>query len=419
MNRQHFQQALDTYFGFRQKLLNYRSVSDSIQEAGASVRDVLRALQMLYGTVSVRLIFYQYQKKELGIWITDTQDIVTYKGLTGGDRVKEKLEHWELELKSALKLRQLGENRAPRLRSLELEAEVIQNPRPIKEIIKDLSTTLFPPDITDHIEGVKNLVIFPTGNIGTLPLSLLNISEQSILDQCTLTIAPDVFDLIQSAQLASEHPHLRPYSFQRPLIIGNPQYPEEEYYFPNLPGAEQETQNLYKRLGKGTLLLGKEAKKSAFLKDAEEADLLYFATHGIASPKNPLDDSFLVFTPDSQQEGSRLASAKWTAREIQHSSLKARLAILSACQTGLGKSHDAGTIGLSRAFRFAGVDNVIMSLWNVSDEATAELMQILFDELLNDEPSTPAYALRKAQLALRERWDSPAYWASFASFGIP
>jgi CHAT domain-containing protein len=108
---------------------------------------------------------------------------------------------------------------------------------------------------------------------------------------------------------------------------------------------------------------------------------------------------------------------KWTAKEIQGLDLKAQIAILSACQTGLGKVHDAGIIGLARAFQLAGTPRVVMSLWNVSDEATRKLMVFLVSYLKNG--VVPAEALRRAMVAYKKQEPDPAKWASFILFGTP
>jgi CHAT domain-containing protein len=106
----------------------------------------------------------------------------------------------------------------------------------------------------------------------------------------------------------------------------------------------------------------------------------------------------------------------WTAREIQQTRLSARLAVLSACQTGLGKAHDAGIIGLARAFQLAGVPRVVMSLWSVYDDATAELMQAFARHL---RAHAPAEALRQAMLEVKRHRPDPTEWASFVIFGTP
>ncbi|HNC46891.1 MAG TPA: CHAT domain-containing protein, partial [Acidobacteriota bacterium] len=73
-----------------------------------------------------------------------------------------------------------------------------------------------------------------------------------------------------------------------------------------------------------------------------------------------------------------------------------------------------GLVGLTRGFMYAGSPRIIVSLWSVSDQATAELMERLYEGLLK-QGKTPAAALRQAQLAImkEKRWRSPFYWAAF------
>jgi CHAT domain-containing protein len=92
--------------------------------------------------------------------------------------------------------------------------------------------------------------------------------------------------------------------------------------------------------------------------------------------------------------------------------LRARLVILSACETGLGRlAGGDGIVGLHRAFLAAGAAAVASSLWRVSDLATALLMKHLFRALRRG--LEPADALRAAQQELRRRFPHPAYWAGF------
>jgi CHAT domain-containing protein len=179
---------------------------------------------------------------------------------------------------------------------------------------------------------------------------------------------------------------------------------------PPLPGAEAEAQQVALML-KVSPLLGKEATKAAVLRKVAAADGLYFATHGVADGREPLSGGFLLLSaPD-------FAAGWWTAREIQACRLRAKLVVLSACQTGLGQVHDAGIIGLARAFQLAGVPRVVMSLWSVNDAATNELMQSFMRHLLGAEANTPAEALRLAMLETKRRQPDPAKWASFMVFG--
>src|SRR4029077_2980440 len=76
------------------------------------------------------------------------------------------------------------------------------------------------------------------------------------------------------------------------------------------------------------------------------------------------------------------------------------LTVLSACQTGLGVRADGQCVqGLTTAFHVAGCKNVIASLWNVPDEATAALMAVFYARLIR-EKKPPLEALREAQLTL-------------------
>jgi CHAT domain-containing protein len=96
--------------------------------------------------------------------------------------------------------------------------------------------------------------------------------------------------------------------------------------------------------------------------------------------------------------------------------LRASLAVLSACQTGLGAAHEGGVIGLSRAFQVAGVPSVVMSLWSVDDAATAFLMGHFTREL---GAVPPDLALHRAMKKTRERFPQPDQWGAFVHFGWP
>jgi hypothetical protein len=91
------------------------------------------------------------------------------------------------------------------------------------------------------------------------------------------------------------------------------------------------------------------------------------------------------------------------------------LVVLSACETGLGKDvRGEGLVGLTRGFMYAGATSVVASLWQVQDEATAELMRQFYIEMLEN-GLTPGEALRAAQNTIRKnpKWSAPHYWAGF------
>jgi CHAT domain-containing protein len=102
-----------------------------------------------------------------------------------------------------------------------------------------------------------------------------------------------------------------------------------------------------------------------------------------------------------------------TADEISRLNLtKTKLVVLSACETGLGDvKNSEGVFGLQRAFKLAGVESLIMSLWKVPDEATAELMTTFYDEWLAGKNKQDAF--KTAQQKVRGIYKSPYYWAAF------
>jgi CHAT domain-containing protein len=93
--------------------------------------------------------------------------------------------------------------------------------------------------------------------------------------------------------------------------------------------------------------------------------------------------------------------------------LNTQLVVLSACETGLGdiKGRE-GVFGLQRAFRLAGANYLLLSLWRIKDEETSEYMQLFYSELLKQNNITKAYT--SAQSSLRKKYpNSPMKWAGF------
>ena len=87
------------------------------------------------------------------------------------------------------------------------------------------------------------------------------------------------------------------------------------------------------------------------------------------------------------------------------------LVVLSACETGIGARDFDGIFGLQRAFKMAGVQTIIMSLWKVDDEATSLMMITFYKELLRTGSKHDAFVY--AQKIVKEKYDDPYFWASF------
>lgn len=102
-----------------------------------------------------------------------------------------------------------------------------------------------------------------------------------------------------------------------------------------------------------------------------------------------------------------------TAYEVSNLNLSAtELVVLSACETGRGDINNTeGVMGLQRAFKIAGCKQMILSLWKVPDEQTAELMTLFYAAYAKGIAIPVAF--RQAQLTMSKRYDNPYYWAAF------
>jgi CHAT domain-containing protein len=178
-----------------------------------------------------------------------------------------------------------------------------------------------------------------------------------------------------------------------------------------LEGAQLETKILSNAYG-FELFNGKEASKQNFLASVKQANLIHLASHAMLDEVDPMR-SFIVFDNlDSLSKDEQ----RLYAYELYGLNLNADLAVLSACNTGMGKQKKFnGVVSLAKAFQFAGVNSTVMSLWPVQDESTAEIMQLFYGFL--DDGLTKSEALRQAKLAYLESADDihklPFYWAPF------
>ena len=144
--------------------------------------------------------------------------------------------------------------------------------------------------------------------------------------------------------------------------------------------------------------------------------IVHFATHGVLNTRRPELSGIVLSLLDSQ---GRPQDGFLRLNEIYGMRLSARLVVLSACQTALGREmRGEGLIGLTRGFMYAGAKAVVASLWQVDDESTAELMKRFYRGMLK-ENRQPADALRNAQLQMSrtKRWSAPFYWAGFVLQG--
>ena len=217
-----------------------------------------------------------------------------------------------------------------------------------------------------------------------------------------------------------------------------------------LQGTKIEVETIGKSMQKNgwstSLLENDSATEDNLIKFENQAakGILHIATHGFAFPNikelPPNSDSsisnnnFCYYTNPLQRCGLILAGANWTwmgrddlknknpeaedgiltAAQVALLNLrKTKLVVLSACETGLGKIEGSeGVIGLTRAFKLAGVEQLIVSLWEVPDKETMELMTIFYEDLSRTQNAIISF--EKAQKIMSLKYPTrPDMWAGF------
>jgi CHAT domain-containing protein len=186
-----------------------------------------------------------------------------------------------------------------------------------------------------------------------------------------------------------------------------------------LPGSLREAQAIMTVIppDESTIVVGFDANRARVMSDEfRYYRILHFATHGLLDSEHPEMSGLILSLVD---ERGRPQNGYLRLRDIYSLNLPADLVVLSACETGLGRSvQGEGLIGVTRGFIYAGSKSVVASLWKVDDEATAELMKHFYGAMVRD-GLPPAAALKVAKQAVRaqERWRSPYFWAAFVLQG--
>ena len=220
-----------------------------------------------------------------------------------------------------------------------------------------------------------------------------------------------------------------------------------------LPGTKKEAESIYSLLNSNnitsTLYTASKANEESFKSlSGKHRNILHIGTHGfywedstarkqdyfsqriqlqmlgdnqLQKPSiDPLTRCGLLFAgsnialsghsndlPEGVQDGIL------TAKEISLMDLRdADLVVLSACETAKGDITSEGIFGLQRAFKMAGVQTIIMSLWKVNDQATQMLMTEFYTNWITKNQSKRE-AFKNAQNTVRAKFEEPEYWAGF------
>ena len=211
------------------------------------------------------------------------------------------------------------------------------------------------------------------------------------------------------------------------FAIGNPDFKslfsqdserlQEFSSIPQLLNSEIEVKKVNEILSgvNREIYIGEEATELQFREEAADYRVIHLATHFFFNDRLPLYSKIALTKHKQETEDGFL-----NTYEIFNINLNAELVVLSACNSGLGKlSRGEGLLGISRSFFYAGVPSLLLSLWNVDDEATSEIMVGFYKYLKEGNSKNKSLQLAKLDLLKSEQKDhtDPFYWAPFILIG--
>jgi CHAT domain-containing protein len=264
--------------------------------------------------------------------------------------------------------------------------------------------------------GIKDIVIIPSGRLGTIPFEALPLNESKSTEVFSTEFWVNRYSIGYefSATLLAQKSKRQGNTNASIFLCAPIKFPKAN--LADLPGTEIEVNTIAGLFGSNAQLRKSGEATETFVKQLklDQFKYLHFATHGIVDEQSP--ELSRIFLKESDTDDGNLFSG-----EIFNLSLNADLVALSACQTGLGKiSKGEGVIGLSRALVYAGARNIMVSYWSVSDESTSQMMTRFYQNVLQS--STPSYRKTLQQVKIKmiqeKKYGAPFYWAPFVLIGF-
>lgn len=258
--------------------------------------------------------------------------------------------------------------------------------------------------VESHIPPDGRLLLVPYGALHTLPFHALYNGQSYLIERCEIAYLPSAsMLLLQEARHAASKAESG--RSGRALVLGNSDGGR-------LPYTLQEAQRVAALLKSSCYLEGQATIEKLSSSEGGHA-IIHLAAHGKNRADAP-DFSYL-----------QLADGQLNTVDVFNLDLPAELVTLSGCETGLVTIGGGDELlGLSRGFLYAGARSLLISLWLVEDASTAQLMEGVYQGIL--EGQSRAGALRSAQrallLAAREGsrppgWAHPYFWAPFRLLG--
>ncbi len=326
----------------------------------------------------------------------------------------------------------------------------------LKYNVRDIySYNVFWKKIADKLEGINKVYLSPDGIYNKLNPNAFyhNETKKFLINASDIVLLTSTKDLFDNKSQEIQNNEV--------VLVGNPDYNENQsismpdalasskeirnfsgFPFKSLPGTEIEVQSISNRFEESgwdyQKYLYDDATEES-IKNVNHPRILHIASHGYflgdegfafnvanVTKHNPLFKSGLILSNANQSiknfiDGKEVDTNRedgiLTAYEAMNLNLGGTdLVVLSACETGLGEIRNGeGVYGLQRAFKVAGADNLIISLFKVQDQETQVLMTAFYDNYLKTGNIRESF--RNAQITLQEKYNDPLVWGAFILIG--
>ncbi len=280
--------------------------------------------------------------------------------------------------------------------------------------------------IKKQIDG-KKLIFVPDDQLSYIPFDALisQYPDVSLMDfrKPAYLIKDHAISYSYSATILFDREHQNR-TASKSVLAFNPDYSTSEKNFSHpelwkhlspLAGANTEVSNI-SQLFHTDIYSGSNASETNFKLNAPDYDILHLAMHTIINDNAPMY-SRLIFNASNKKSND---DNFLNTQEIYNLKLNARLAVLSACNTGTGKlQRGEGVMSMARGFLYAGCPSTLMTLWEIDDKSSADMIKDFYYFLKkgNDKDE----ALRLAKLKHLDEADPllahPYYWQSYVLVG--
>jgi CHAT domain-containing protein len=276
----------------------------------------------------------------------------------------------------------------------------------------------------------EKLLISPDNILSNLPFETLpvNPNSEDANNYRELSYLMNSFDIsyIYSATFLAESVN-NEHSSSNKLIAFAPDYPKpidiqsvlmsrqsEMGVLNDLPFARQEAKYVTEITG-GTLFENNDARESVFKAESGKYDIIHLAMHTLLNDKDPMRSTLIFSHINDSLEDGYLKTF-----EIYGIPLKAKMVVLSSCNTGSGLLLSGeGILSLARGFIYSGSQSVIMSMWEIEDKSGTEIVEAFYKNLKKG--YSKSVALRKARMVFLNNADMlrshPYFWSALVIYG--